>query len=70
MSKDINIKREDDKIIGVISLALTESGQVLIDHNDIVDVGLRVQMLRVALDIEEQILGNMLKKTLDGNFYC
>lgn len=70
MAKDINIKNENDKIIGTISLALTESGQVLIDHNDIADVGLRVQMLRVALNIEEQILEDMLAKTPDGNFYC
>lgn len=51
MSKDRNIKSEDDKIIKFISLALTESGQVLINHSDIADVGIRVQMLRVALNI-------------------
>ncbi|MCI8485935.1 MAG: hypothetical protein HFJ20_02330 [Clostridia bacterium] len=70
MSKDRNIKSEDDKIIKFISLALTESGQVLINHSDIADVGIRVQMLRVALNIEEQILEDMLEKTPDGNFYC
>ncbi|HBC84532.1 MAG TPA: hypothetical protein DCZ30_03660 [Clostridiales bacterium] len=70
MSKDRNIARKNDKIIGVISLALTESGQVLINHNNTVDVGLRVEMLKVALDIEEQILEDILAKTPDGNFYC
>lgn len=55
-------------IIGYISLALTEDGEILIDHESILDVGIRIRMLEVALDIEDQIAENMFKRDSNGNF--
>lgn len=71
MAKNDNFEKQDynKTIVGYITLALTESGEVLIDHDSIMDVGLRIQMLDVALEIEEQIQEDMLAKTPEGNYY-
>lgn len=44
---------KDIQNIGYISLGLTEDGEVLIDHETIPDVAIRIRMLEVALDIEK-----------------
>lgn len=71
MAKNDNLKKQNDNenIVGYITLALTESGQLLIDHNNVLDVGLRIQMLNTALEVEEQIQDTMIAKTPEGNYY-
>lgn len=64
MEKDIQ------NIIGYISLDLNEDGEVLIDHETIPDVAVRIRMLEVALDIEKQIADDMFRRNANGNFYC
>lgn len=71
MAKNDNLKKQNDNenIVGYITLALTESGQLLIDHNNVLDVGLRIQMLNTALEVEGQIQDTMIAKTPEGNYY-
>lgn len=71
MAKNNNLKKQNDNenIVGYITLALTESGKVNIDHTNVVDVGLRIQMLNIALKVEEQIQDTITAKTPEGNYY-
>lgn len=70
MAKNDNLKKQNDNenIVGYITLALTESGQLLIDHDSVFDVGVRILMLNTALEVEKQIQDTMIAKTPEGNY--
>ena len=55
-------------IIGAITLYYTDGGFVLIDHGNLLDVGLRVKILESALEIEKAEYDRFTKMDENGRF--
>lgn len=60
----------EDKIISAMTLYFTESGLVLIDNGNIVDVGLRMQILQAALQTTQADYENLYRTDENGFLLC
>ena len=55
-----------DTIVGAMTLYFTESGLVLIDNGNIMDIGLRVQILEAALHATKVVYENFNHRDENG----